>query len=81
MLKQGGKEVKEHNQFIEFQKFVACFEKNSPWISSDLINETLPCYSPDSATKKAEFRGRCPWKSLSPTKMGDHSPNSVRLSQ
>lgn len=27
MLKQGGKEVKEHNQFIEFQKFVACFEK------------------------------------------------------
>lgn len=26
MLKQGGKEVKEHNQFIEVQKFVACFE-------------------------------------------------------
>lgn len=27
MLKQGGKEVKEHNLFIEFQKFVASFEK------------------------------------------------------
>lgn len=40
MLKQGGKEVKEHNLFIEFQKFVASFEKrNSPWVSSDLMND------------------------------------------
>lgn len=30
MLKQGGKQGKEHNQFIEFQKFVACFEKKFP---------------------------------------------------
>lgn len=42
MLKQGGKEVKEHNLFIEFQKFVASFEKKkSPWVSSDLINDLL----------------------------------------
>lgn len=81
MLKEGGKEVKEHNQFIDFPKvFVVCFQKNSPWVPSDLIDETYPWQSLDRVTKMTEFRGDT-WKSLSPMKMGDHSPNSVRLPQ
>lgn len=75
MLKQGGKEVREHNQFIEFPNmFVVCFEKKFTAHSQGF----------DWWTFSVPVSGLCYIQrqvhlGLSALAMGHHSPHAGRL--
>lgn len=82
MLKQGGKEVKEHDQSIEFPKVCGLFRKKNHTFPVILLMKLFLDSLWTVLQRRQNSEGSAPGKeSLSPTKTGDHSGNSVRLPQ